>query len=88
MQQALFETQKDQKPQPQAVNVQRLVSKPLLLHGDCIQLMASIAPASVDMVCCDPPYGTTACKNLGRNFIGIELDETYYQIATKRIEAC
>jgi len=34
--------------------------------------------------------GTTgvACKNLGRNFIGIELDDNYYQIATKRIEAC
>jgi site-specific DNA-methyltransferase (adenine-specific) len=32
--------------------------------------------------------GTTgvACKNLGRNFIGIELDPTYYQIAKKRIE--
>ena len=31
--------------------------------------------------------GTTgvACKNLNRNFIGIELDETYYQIAQKRI---
>lgn len=31
--------------------------------------------------------GTTgvACKNLNRNFIGIELDETYYKIARKRI---
>ena len=32
--------------------------------------------------------GTTgvACKNLNRNFIGIELDETYYNIAKERIE--
>ncbi len=31
--------------------------------------------------------GTTgvACKNLGRNFIGIELDETYFKIAQERI---
>jgi len=31
--------------------------------------------------------GTTgvACKNTGRNFIGIELDAGYFQIATKRI---
>ena len=26
-----------------------------------------------------------ACKNLNRNFIGIELDDKYFQIATKRI---
>lgn len=32
--------------------------------------------------------GTTgvACKNLNRNFIGIELDKTYFEIAQKRIE--
>lgn len=32
--------------------------------------------------------GTTgvACKNLNRNFIGIELDETYYNIAKQRIQ--
>lgn len=34
--------------------------------------------------------GTTgvACKNLNRNFIGIELDEQYYEIARKRIGVC
>ena len=33
--------------------------------------------------------GTTgiACKNLNRNFIGIELDETYFKIAQERINA-
>jgi site-specific DNA-methyltransferase (adenine-specific) len=32
--------------------------------------------------------GTTgvACVNTGRNFIGIEKDEKYFQIAKKRIE--
>ena len=31
--------------------------------------------------------GTTgvACKNLNRNFIGIELDKEYFKIAEKRI---
>jgi site-specific DNA-methyltransferase (adenine-specific) len=32
--------------------------------------------------------GTTgvACKNLGRKFIGIEMDECYFDIASKRME--
>lgn len=32
--------------------------------------------------------GTTgvACKNLNRNFIGIELDKQYFNIAKERIE--
>lgn len=34
--------------------------------------------------------GTTgvACKELGRNFIGIELDKDYYDIAKTRLESC
>ena len=33
-----------------------------LMQGDCLELMASIPDGSVDMVMCDLPYGTTACK--------------------------
>lgn len=30
--------------------------------GDCLELMKNIPDKSVDMVLCDLPYGTTACK--------------------------
>ena len=30
--------------------------------GDCLELMKDIPDGSVDMILCDPPYGTTACK--------------------------
>ena len=33
-----------------------------LLHGDCLELMKDIPDKSVDMILCDLPYGTTACK--------------------------
>ena len=33
-----------------------------LLKGDCLEVMKSIPDKSVDMVLCDLPYGTTACK--------------------------
>lgn len=33
-----------------------------LLHGDCLELMKDIPDESVDMILCDLPYGTTACK--------------------------
>ena len=33
-----------------------------LLHGDCLELMKDIPDGSVDMILCDLPYGTTACK--------------------------
>ena len=33
-----------------------------LWRGDCLELMCNIPDKSVDMILCDPPYGTTACK--------------------------
>ena len=33
-----------------------------LYHGDCLVEMDKIADKSVDMILCDLPYGTTACK--------------------------
>lgn len=33
-----------------------------LLQGDCLELMKDIPDDSVDMILCDLPYGTTACK--------------------------
>ena len=33
-----------------------------LWNGDCLELMRLIPDGSVDMVLCDLPYGTTACK--------------------------
>lgn len=32
------------------------------MHGDCLELMQDIADKSIDMILCDLPYGTTACK--------------------------
>jgi site-specific DNA-methyltransferase (adenine-specific) len=33
-----------------------------LLQGDCLELMPELADKSIDMILCDLPYGTTACK--------------------------
>ena len=33
-----------------------------ILQGDCLELMKDIPDGSVDMILCDLPYGTTACK--------------------------
>ena len=33
-----------------------------LIQGDCLEKMKDIPDGSVDMVLCDLPYGTTACK--------------------------
>ena len=33
-----------------------------ILLGDCLELMKQLPDKSVDMILCDLPYGTTACK--------------------------
>lgn len=34
----------------------------VLWRGDCLRRMADIADGSIDLILCDLPYGTTACK--------------------------
>jgi len=61
-----------------------------LYKGDCLEVMDRLIAdgVKVDAIITDPPYGTTgvACKNLNRNFIGIELDDKYFNIAEGRIK--
>ncbi|HEY0853042.1 MAG TPA: site-specific DNA-methyltransferase [Bradyrhizobium sp.] len=33
-----------------------------LFQGDCLELMKALPDVSVDLVLCDPPYGTTECR--------------------------
>lgn len=33
-----------------------------LYNGDCLEIMKDIPDKSIDMILCDLPYGTTACK--------------------------
>ena len=33
-----------------------------LMQGDCLEVMKEIPDGTVDMILCDLPYGTTACK--------------------------
>ena len=33
-----------------------------IYQGDCLELMKDIPDKSIDMILCDLPYGTTACK--------------------------
>ncbi|MBN3729510.1 site-specific DNA-methyltransferase [Burkholderia sp. Tr-20390] len=35
---------------------------PVLMQGDCLELLEKIPDNSIDMVCCDLPYGTTNCR--------------------------
>jgi DNA modification methylase len=61
MQKSLFEIpQLNEAHQPPLQ--QCSVSRSTFYQGDCLVEMDKIADKSVDMILCDLPYGTTACK--------------------------
>lgn len=59
-----------------------LLGVPQLLLGDCLEKMKEIPNGSVDMVMCDLPYGTTACK--WDSVIPLELLWAHYRRVCKR----
>lgn len=36
--------------------------KNTIIQGDCLKVMSNLPDKSFDMILCDLPYGTTACK--------------------------
>lgn len=45
-----------------------------LHHGDCLELMKAIPDQSVDLVLCDPPYGTCGARSKSGRDIDIRID--------------
>jgi site-specific DNA-methyltransferase (adenine-specific) len=39
-----------------------MIERNKVYHGDCLEVMKEIPDKSIDMILCDLPYGTTACK--------------------------
>lgn len=76
------------------VNQVKNVSKEKTIHPcqmplEVMENVIGILPSDYTIIDCFMGSGTTgvACKNLGRKFIGIEMDEKYFEIAKKRIES-
>lgn len=60
--------------------------KPILLLEDLIKTFSNENDLAVDLTMGSGSTGV-ACKKTNRNFIGIEQDENYFNIATERIKA-
>ena len=59
--------------------------KPVALLEDLIKTFSNEGDTVVDLTMGSGSTGV-ACKNTGRNFVGIELDEEYFKIAKDRID--
>ena len=58
--------------------------KPVLLLEDLIKTFSNENDLVVDLTMGSGSTGV-ACKNTGRGFIGIEMNEDYFNIASKRV---
>jgi DNA modification methylase len=48
-----------------------------VLHGDCLDILKTMADNSVDSIITDPPYGLTANKKGGTGVASVNLDNPY-----------
>lgn len=64
--------------------VKHPTQKPVQIMERCVQLWSNEGDTILDFTMGSGTTGV-ACKNLNRNFIGIELDEHYFNIAKERI---
>lgn len=60
--------------------------KPILLLEDLVKTFSNEGDLVVDLTMGSGSTGV-ACKNTGRKFIGIEMDDEYFKIAKERIES-
>ena len=58
--------------------------KPIWLMKEILQVLSNEGDTVLDPFMGSGSTGV-ACKELGRNFIGVELDKQYFDIATKRV---
>ena len=65
--------------------VKHPTQKPVQLMERCVQLWSNEGDTVLDFTMGSGSTGV-ACKNLNRNFIGIELNKEYFEIAIQRIE--
>ena len=68
---------------PERVN--HPTQKPVQLMERCVKLWSNEGDTILDFTMGSGSTGV-ACKNLNRNFIGIELNKEYFEIAKQRIE--
>ena len=50
-----------------------------IYNEDCLIGMSKIPDKTIDMICCDLPYGTQKSN-------GFELNEEYYKLSQNRLE--
>jgi site-specific DNA-methyltransferase (adenine-specific) len=56
----------DTMPTPSTFNLTEAANLNSVMHGDCVDIMSRMGPASIDFVITDPPYIIRYCASDGR----------------------